>query len=148
ATVLGLILLPAVSWFVRSIGMLAVPLVDADAVRIPGTGLVIGSQFAVVAGIVGILVSAAIIVGIAPLHAVLTRSILVPSREAMRAEQARPAGVQREGAVRAGEVERTRSDRDRHDGAQPRRVSGGMTLGLAQQKIDTAPAAAKELIDE
>src|SRR5690606_9655250 len=60
ATVLGLILLPAVSWFVRSIGMLAVPLVDADAVRIPGTGLVIGSQFAVVAGIVGILVSAAI----------------------------------------------------------------------------------------
>lgn len=148
ATVLGLILLPAVGWFVRSIGLLFVPLAGAEATRIPGTGLMIGSQFALVAGILGIVISAAIIIGVAPLHAVLTRAILVPSREAILAEQARTAGVQREGAVRASEVERTRIERDLHDGVQPRLVSVGMTLGLAQQKIDTDPAAAKALIDE
>lgn len=148
ATVLGLIVLPSITWFVRSIGMLFVPLSGADVTRFPGTGIVIGSEWAVLLGILGILISAAVLVGIAPLHAVLTRSILVPSREAILAEQARTAGMQREGAVRASEVERTRIERDLHDGVQPRLVSVGMTLGLAQQKIDSDPAAAKELIDE
>lgn len=55
---------------------------------------------------------------------------------------------QREGAVRAADVERTRIERDLHDGVQPRLVSVGMTLGLAQQQIDTDPAKAKELIAE
>ncbi len=45
-------------------------------------------------------------------------------------------------------MERTRIERDLHDGVQPRLVSVGMTLGLAQQKIDTDPDAAKELISE
>jgi signal transduction histidine kinase len=56
--------------------------------------------------------------------------------------------MQRAGAVRASEVERTRIERDLHDGVQPRLVSVGMTLGMAQQKIDTDPAAARALIDE
>ncbi|HZU94257.1 MAG TPA: histidine kinase, partial [Microbacterium sp.] len=43
---------------------------------------------------------------------------------------------------------RTRIERDLHDGVQPRLVSVGMTLGLAHQKIDDDPAAAKELISE
>jgi signal transduction histidine kinase len=41
-----------------------------------------------------------------------------------------------------------RIERDLHDGVQPRLVSVAMTLGLAQQKIDDDPAAAKALIDE
>ena len=90
----------------------------------------------------------ALLIGIALLHAALTRAILVPSREAAFAEQARAAGTQRESAVRAGEVERVRIERDLHDGVQPRLVSVAMTLGLAQQKIDDDPAAAKTLIDE
>jgi signal transduction histidine kinase len=50
--------------------------------------------------------------------------------------------------VRAADVERTRIERDLHDGVQPRLVSVGMTLGLAQQKIDDDPEAAKALIAE
>ena len=56
--------------------------------------------------------------------------------------------VEREGAVRAAELERTRLERDLHDGVQPRLVSIGMTLGLAQQKLDDDPEAAKKLLEE
>ncbi len=50
--------------------------------------------------------------------------------------------------MRAAEVERTRIERDRHDAGQPRLVSVGMTLGMAQQKVDDDPEAAKALIAE
>ena len=86
--------------------------------------------------------------GIALLHGVLARVIVVPTREAQLTEQARTSDAQRAGAIRASEVERTRIERDLHDGVQPRLVSVGMTLGLAQQKIDDDPAAAKELLAE
>ena len=99
-------------------------------------------------GILSAVLAIAAIVGLAILHGVLARAILVPSREAQLAEAARTSSVQRAGAVRAADVERTRIERDLHDGVQPRLVSVGMTLGLAQQKIDTDPAAAKALIDE
>ena len=56
--------------------------------------------------------------------------------------------VQRTGAVRAADVERSRIERDLHDGVQPRLVSIGMTLGLAQQQIDKDPQKAKELVAE
>ncbi|SFI16564.1 Signal transduction histidine kinase [Microbacterium saccharophilum] len=148
STVLGLVVLPAVAWLVGSVVLLFAPLTGADTARIPATGIDVGAEWALPVGILGIIVSAALLLGIALLHAVLTRAILVPSREALLAEQARTAGVQRAGAVRASEVERTRIERDLHDGVQPRLVSVGMTLGLAQQKIDSDPVAAKALIDE
>ncbi len=148
ATVLGLLVLPMVSWLATSIVMLFAPVVGGGEVRIPATGLTVGSEWAILAGIIGIVVTLSVLLSISLLHAVLTRAILVPSREAILAEQARTAGIQREGAVRASEVERTRIERDLHDGVQPRLVSVGMTLGLAQQKIDTDPAAAKVLLDE
>ena len=99
-------------------------------------------------GILGVVISAAAIVGLALLHRVITRALIVPSREAELTEQVRTTSAQREGAVRAADVERTRIERDLHDGVQPRLVSVGMTLGLAQQKIDDDPAKAKELISE
>ena len=99
-------------------------------------------------GIIAALLAAAAIVGLALLHGVLARAIMVPSREAQLAEAARTSSVQRAGAVRAADVERTRIERDLHDGVQPRLVSVGMTLGLAQQKIDSDPEAAKALIAE
>lgn len=45
-------------------------------------------------------------------------------------------------------MERTRLERDLHDGVQPRLVSVGMTLGLAQQQIESDPDGAKALIAE
>ncbi len=94
------------------------------------------------------LVALALMMLLAWLHAVIARSLLAsPTRRALTAE-VRTKTAQREGAVRAAEVERTRIERDLHDGVQPRLVSIGMTLGLAQQKIDEDPAAAKALISE
>lgn len=123
------------------------PLATDGEVRSP-LGIVTASGWAPLLGILGVLVSAAGIVGLALLHRVLCLAIVVPSREAELTERVRTTSAQREGAVRAADLERTRIERDLHDGVQPRLVSVGMTLGLAQQKIDDDPAAAKELISE
>jgi len=146
ATILGLLVLPAVAWLVAGFGLLLSPFTEYT--RVPWGVVDIEPAWGVALGILSILASAALLFGIALLHATLTRAILVPSREAALAAEARAAGEQRAGAVRASEVERTRLERDLHDGVQPRLVSVGMTLGLAQQKIDTDPEAAKALIDE
>ncbi|MBS1672568.1 MAG: sensor domain-containing protein [Actinobacteria bacterium] len=89
------------------------------------------------------------IIGVALLHRVISRGIVAtPDRNLDLSEQVRTSTAQRVGAVRAADVERTRIERDLHDGVQPRLVSVGMTLGMAQQKIDTDPEAAKALIAE
>lgn len=148
ATVLGLIVLPTVAGLVASVGLVFAPVGAGDTVRVPGTGFQIEDGWAIGLGVLGVVISLAVLLGVALLHAVLTRAILVPSQEAQLAAQAQVAGAQRAGAVRASEVERTRIERDLHDGVQPRLVSVAMTLGLAQQKIDDDPAAAKALVDE
>src|SRR5690606_18886845 len=100
-------------------------------------------------GIVGTLVAAAGIVGLALLHRIVALAIIGSgAKEDELSEQVRTTSEQREGAVRAADLERTRIERDLHDGVQPRLVSVGMTLGLAQQKIDTDPEAAKALVAE
>lgn len=118
----------------------------------PGFGTLIAPRLSALsplayAGIA--LLAAAAMVGIALLHRVLTVWIAGAGAAtwelqaaALRSEQ------QRVGAVRAADVERTRLERDLHDGVQPRLVSVGMTLGLAQQQIDANPDAAKDLIAE
>jgi len=99
-------------------------------------------------GILGVVAGIAGIIGLALLHRVLSRVFVIPSREAELTAQVRTTTAQRAGAVRAAELERTRIERDLHDGVQPRLVSVGMTLGLARQKIDADPMTAKALIDE
>ncbi len=54
----------------------------------------------------------------------------------------------RAGVVDAAEAERRRIERDLHDGAQQRLVALAMTLGLAKDKLDSDPEAAKALVDE
>ncbi|MDQ0614622.1 signal transduction histidine kinase [Microbacterium sp. W4I4] len=105
-------------------------------------------EWAPVVGILGVLACTAGIIGLAMLHRLLSRTLVVPNREAELAARVQTTTAQRAGAVRAAELERTRIERDLHDGVQPRLVSVGMTLGLAQQKIDSDPVAAKALIDE
>jgi signal transduction histidine kinase len=149
ATLLGWIVVLLVSVFASGVALAFAPLyATGDALRIARTGIEVPVEWGVPVGIVLAILALAAIVGLAILHGVLARAILVPSREAQLAEAARTSNVQRAGAVRAADVERTRIERDLHDGVQPRLVSVGMTLGLAQQKIDTDPEAAKALIDE
>lgn len=150
STVLGLIVLWTISVMVSGVALILPRRGRAAAAGdiVPLLGIDIPAEWALAAGIITLVLCLALLMGIALLHAVFTRAMLVPSREAQFAERARTAGAQREGAVRASELERTRIERDLHDGVQPRLVSVAMTLGLAQQKIDTDPAAARALIDE
>ncbi|MDN3311946.1 histidine kinase [Microbacterium oryzae] len=147
ATFFGALVLTLLRTLVASIVTCFAPLAGAETVRTV-FGLEIATAWAIPVGILGALVSAAGIIGLALLHGVLSRAILVPSQEEQLAAQARTSDAQRAGAVRASEVERTRIERDLHDGVQPRLVSVGMTLGLAQQKIDGDPDAARSLIEE
>lgn len=124
------------------------PLTPADTVIGPFGGGGIPVAWAPVVGILGIAASIAGMIGLALLHRTISLAVVVRSRETELTEQVRTTTAQREGAVRAADVERTRIERDLHDGVQPRLVSVGMTLGLAQQKIDNDPDAAKELIAE
>jgi signal transduction histidine kinase len=147
ASLLGLITLGLFQALVSSIALAFAPLYSRDGVA-GFYGFDILSGWAPLVGILVFLASAAGIVGIALLHGVLARVIVIPTREAQLVEQARVSDVQRAGALRASEVERTRIERDLHDGVQPRLVSVGMTLGLAQQKISDDPDAARALIEE
>ena len=54
----------------------------------------------------------------------------------------------RAGAVDQQESELRRIERDLHDGAQARLVALGMSLGMAEQKLASDPAAAQELLAE
>lgn len=92
---------------------------------------------------------AGVVVGMVFLHRAISVAIIgATARESDLTERVRTTTVQREGAMRAAAVERTRIERDLHDGVQPRLVSVGMTLGLAKQHIDNNPEQAKELVDE
>lgn len=149
ATLLGLIVLPLLSIFASGIVVAFAPLfANSGSLRLARIGIDIPMAWATVAGILAALLALAAIVGLAVLHGVIARAVMVPSREAQLAQEARTSQAQRVGAVRAAEVERTRIERDLHDGVQPRLVSVGMTLGLAQQKVDDDPVAAKALIAE
>jgi signal transduction histidine kinase len=54
----------------------------------------------------------------------------------------------RTGAVESQEAELRRIERDLHDGAQARLVAVGMSLGMAEQKLESDPEAVRELLAE
>nr|WP_314845913.1 histidine kinase [uncultured Microbacterium sp.] len=148
AAVLGTIVLRLAWALVWSAIIAFAPLTSADAIIGPFGGGGIPVEWAPLVGILGVAASVAGMIGLAALHRVISLAIVIRSRETELTERVRTSTAQREGAVRAADVERTRIERDLHDGVQPRLVSVGMTLGLAQQKIDSDPTVAKELIAE
>ncbi|MCK2033270.1 sensor domain-containing protein [Microbacterium sp. KSW4-4] len=146
--VLGFVVLRLFWAFLWSIFIAFAPLTSVETIIGPFGGGQIPVSWAPLIGILGALASAAGIIGLALLARTLALAIVARAREVELTERVRASTAQREGAVRAADLERTRIERDLHDGVQPRLVSVGMTLGLAQQKIDTDPDAAKELISE
>lgn len=148
ACVLGALVLRLFWWGIWSAVSAFAPLANAEFVT-TGWGTPMSVAWAPLAGIAGVGAAFFGIWGLVALHRVISRAIMAaPIREERLTEQVRTSSAQREGAVRAADVERTRIERDLHDGVQPRLVSVGMTLGMAQQKIETDPDAAKALIEE
>jgi signal transduction histidine kinase len=149
ATVLGFVVLPLLALLAAGVALVFAPLyARGETVDVLRFDVAVATGWAPLVGVLAIVGALLALVGLAIADAALSPAILVPSREAQLLAAARTSHDQRAGAVRAAEVERTRIERDLHDGVQPRLVSIGMTLGLAQQKIDDDPAAAKALIAE
>ena len=67
---------------------------------------------------------------------------------ARRAAAVEVLEASRAGAVDAQEAELRRIERDLHDGAQARLVALGMSLGMAEQKLQTDPEAVRQLLAE
>ncbi|WP_299035256.1 sensor histidine kinase [uncultured Pseudokineococcus sp.] len=150
ATLLGVLLLPVVSVGASGAALALAPLY-AEGEEVSLGVFDVAVERAPLVGALVVLVALAAVVGLALLHGVVTRALLRASREAELVEQAQTSDHRRAGAVRAAEVERTRIERDLHDGVQPRLVSVGMTLGMARQKLDQPEpdaGAARALLDE
>src|SRR6476660_7105170 len=92
--------------------------------------------------------AAAILVFAPAVDAVIDRWLLSPSPTAALQYQVSALADARQGAVSSAQPERRRFERDLHDSVQPRLVSPGMTIGLAQTKLDADLPAAKQLIAE
>lgn len=150
AAVLGLVMLVFAESLVFALGDLIVP-----RRVLPGVNMLawpvndMGAFELRLISLVLVFVSATAILGLALLHRICSIGIIgAAERAAALRAAADTSASQRAGAVRAADVERTRIERDLHDGVQPRLVSVGMTLGIAQQQIDRDPEAAKALITE
>jgi signal transduction histidine kinase len=73
---------------------------------------------------------------------------LVEYRRDPLEERIRVLETTRAGAVDVQETELRRIERDLHDGAQARLVALGMNLGMAEQKLEADPDAARDLVAE
>jgi signal transduction histidine kinase len=83
------------------------------------------------------------------LNAVSTAAGLALENERLLADLRAQLAQLRESRARiveAGDTERRRLERNLHDGAQQRLIALGLSLGLAESKVEQEPAAAVELL--
>jgi len=78
----------------------------------------------------------------------LAAGLLGPSERAALATRVDELRARREQLFDVVEAERRRIERDLHDGAQQQLVSLAMNLGMAKEKFDKDPAAARALMEE
>lgn len=98
--------------------------------------------------VIAFVAAVAIVVFAPALDAKIDSWLLPPSPTAVLKHEMNVLADARLGALTSAQTERYRIERDLHDSVQPRLVSLAMTIGLAQTKLDTDPAAAKALIAE
>lgn len=96
------------------------------------------------AGCLLVVAAAWVCAGLAQGQARLARFVLSPGAGEARVSELTET---RAATVQAQASELRRIERDLHDGAQARLVAVTLDLGLAKQKLDTDPAAARELIE-
>jgi signal transduction histidine kinase len=100
------------------------------------------------AGVVLFPVCGLIVRGLTRLELAAMVPLLRPPRGEELAERVDVLTSTRAGAVDAQAAELQRIERDLHDGAQARLVALAMSLGMAEQKLDSDPAQARELLME
>jgi signal transduction histidine kinase len=78
----------------------------------------------------------------------IARAMLAPSEQAQLAARVQQLTESRAETVDTQAAELRRIERDLHDGAQARLVSLGMSLGLAEERLERDPAGARALLAE
>jgi signal transduction histidine kinase len=128
--------------------LLAVPPLAAAA----GAGELGVVPGGVASGVIAAVLLAAVLLlyawGAGALDRAVSPALLGTSRTAALESRVDTLADARQGAVDAASTERLRIERDLHDGVQPRLVALAMTLGMARARMDTDPAAARELVDQ
>ncbi|GAA4915528.1 signal transduction histidine kinase [Stackebrandtia albiflava] len=81
-------------------------------------------------------------------YAKLAALLLRPTRSARLQQRVEQLTESRADTVDSSAAELRRIERDLHDGAQARLVALGMSLGMAEELLDTDPAAAARLLAE
>jgi signal transduction histidine kinase len=126
---------------------------DAIAgLRLPGTPLTMPGlggtalAIAVVAGVVLLAVAASLSQLIATLHRGVVTALLCTSESRVLRRQVEELRQSRSAVLDVEANELHRIERDLHDGAQQRLVALTIDLGLAAERVDADPAAAKALI--
>jgi signal transduction histidine kinase len=99
-------------------------------------------------GIPLLLVMPYILVGIGRGHLHLAKALLGTDRERELTQQVTHLTASRTQAVDVSLSERRRIERDLHDGAQQQLVKLAMDLGMAREKIESDPEAARALVVE
>ncbi|HZV75646.1 MAG TPA: sensor histidine kinase [Conexibacter sp.] len=136
--VLGLVTLPAWYW------SLPQP-VELGLYRVDSLGL----AFATAAiGLVLVPLCGLIVRGLTAIELAMMVPLLRPPRGEELAERVDVLTTTRAGAVDAQAAELQRIERDLHDGAQARLVALAMSLGMAEEKLDSDPEQARELLAE
>ncbi|MFP5252056.1 MAG: sensor histidine kinase [Actinomycetes bacterium] len=148
ASLFGAFTLPLLSLVGLGVPLALAGLGEAETVTIPLTSLAAPVEWAPLLGLVALAAGAAGTIGLAIAHRNVTLGLLVPDDRARLEQEARAERERRHGAVRAADLDRTRIERDLHDGVQPRLVSIAMQLGMARDRIDTDPEGARRLVDE
>ncbi len=100
-------------------------------------------------GAAGLLVGAPwLTIAMANADGALAQRLLAPPRADRLAAEVARLDRSRVAALDSAEAERRRIERDLHDGAQQRLVKLGMDLGMAHERFDSDPEAARQLVAE
>ncbi|WP_181034728.1 sensor histidine kinase [Clavibacter michiganensis] len=136
---LGLVFVTLLS----AVPQLAIAVGAGEISGVPG-GVAAGTITAVTVSVVLVLY----VWGAGHIDRAVSPALLGTSRTAALESRVDTLTEARQGAVDAASTERLRIERDLHDGVQPRLVALAMTLGMARSRMDTDPAAARELLDQ
>ncbi|MEU9888567.1 histidine kinase [Sphaerisporangium sp. NPDC051011] len=124
-------------------------LIAASPLLMVGYGVLlarVAQPVEILAGLVLVACGVLIAPHVPRVHGLWTKLLLAPTRRARLLNEVRHLTQARTEAVDAQAAELRRIERDLHDGAQARLVAIGMTLGAAEELVESDPRAAKALI--
>jgi signal transduction histidine kinase len=97
-------------------------------------------------GLLALLAAPAVTRGLADVELAMVRALLTPSGAELLTAKVSSLTESRARVVDAADAERRRIERDLHDGTQQHLVSLAMNLGMAKEKLDSDPEAARQLV--